>query len=81
MAQIQTGLFVSGRKWLDFMSYNGGMPPFVKRIHPDPLWQAAILEAAHEFENTAAVMIGNYRLQTAGNPPTKRIDHFADIEF
>jgi len=81
MAQIQTGLLVSGRKWLDFMSYNGGMPPFVKRVHPDPLWQAAVLEAAREFENTAAVMIGNYRLQTAGNPPTERIDHFPDIEI
>jgi len=81
MAQCQTGLFVSGRKWIDFMSYRGGMPPFVKRVLPDPAWQAAILEAAHEFENTAAVMIGNYRLATAGKPTTKRIDHFAEIEF
>lgn len=81
MAQIQTGLLVSGREWLDFMSYNGGMPPFVKRVHPDPLWQAAIIDAAKEFENTAAVMIGNYRLQTAGQEPTERINHFPDIEI
>ena len=81
MAQIQTGLLVSGREWLDFMSYNGGMPPYVKRVHPDPLWQAAILEAARAFENTAAVMIGNYRLATAGQEPTERINHFPDIEI
>jgi hypothetical protein len=81
MAQIQTGLLVSGRAWLDFMSYNGGMPPFVKRVHPDPLWQAAIIEAAREFENTAAVMIGNYRLATAGQEPTERINHFPDMEL
>jgi len=81
MAQCQTGLFVSGRKWIDFMSYRGGMPPFVKRVYPDPAWQNAILHAAREFENTAAVMIGNYRLATAGKPTTERIDHYADIEI
>ena len=81
MAQIQTGLLVSGRSWLDYISYCGGMPLYTKRVFPDPKWHTAILEAAHEFENTAAVMIGNYRLQTAGKPNTKRIDHFAEIEF
>jgi len=81
MAQIQTGLLVSGRSWLDYISYCGGMPLYTKRVLPDPKWRTAILEAAHEFENTAAVMIGNYRLATAGKPTTKRIDHFAEIEF
>lgn len=81
MAQIQTGLLVSGRDWLDYISYCGGMPLYTKRVLPDPKWHTAILEAAKEFEDTAAVMIGNYRLQTAGKPTTKRIDHFADMEF
>ena len=81
MAQIQTGLLVSGRKWLDFMSYNGGMPPFVKRVHPDPLWQEAILTAAQGFEIAASVMIANYRLRTAGQSPTERINHYLDMEF
>jgi hypothetical protein len=63
------------------MSYRGGMPPFVKRVYPDPAWQNAILDAAREFENTAAVMIGNYRLATAGKPTTERIDHYPDLEL
>lgn len=81
MAQIQCGLLVSGREWLDYISYCGGMPLYTKRVLPDPKWHTAILEAAKEFEDTAAVMIGNYRLATAGKPATKRIDHFADMEF
>ena len=81
MAQIQTGLLVSGREWLDYVSYCGGMPLYVKRVFPDPKWQQAILDAANIFEDTAAVMIGNYRLQTAGRPATERIDHYAEIEL
>jgi hypothetical protein len=48
--QCQTGLLVSGRKWLDFVSYCGGMPMFTKRIYPDAKIQAAIVEAASLFE-------------------------------
>jgi predicted phage-related endonuclease len=33
--QIQTGLWVSGRKWLDFVSYCPGMPLFIKRMERD----------------------------------------------
>lgn len=81
MAQIQTGLLVSGRKWLDYVSYCGGMPLFVKRVYPDDNWRAAILDAHHEFELRAALMIENYRAATMGNPPTERIDHFPEMEI
>lgn len=50
MLQIQTGLLVTGRKWLDFISYSGGLPMFVQRVFPDPQMQAAIVDAAAEFE-------------------------------
>lgn len=36
IAQIQTGLWVSGRAWLDYVSYCPNMPLFVKRVFPDP---------------------------------------------
>jgi len=81
MAQIQCGLLVSGRQWCDYVSYCGGMPLYVKRVLPDPKWQQAILEAANTFEDTAQIMIGNYRIQTAGKPNTKRIDHYPEIEI
>ncbi len=34
-AQIQGGLMVSGRKWLDFISYCPGLPIFIKRVERD----------------------------------------------
>lgn len=35
VAQCQGALWVSGRKWLDFISYWPGLPLFVKRVYPD----------------------------------------------
>jgi predicted phage-related endonuclease len=34
-AQIQCGLWVSGKEWLDFMAYWPGMPPFIQRVTRD----------------------------------------------
>jgi hypothetical protein len=81
MAQIQTGLLVSGREWLDYVSYCGGMPLYVRRVYPDPRWHAAILEAVQAFEDTASLMIANYKDSVAGLPPTERIDHYAEMRF
>jgi hypothetical protein len=72
MAQLQCGLLVSGREWIDYVSYCGGMPLYVKRVLPDPDWQAAILEAVDQFEGTAAVMAGAYRNATKGLAMTER---------
>jgi predicted phage-related endonuclease len=35
LAQIQGGLMVSGRKWVDFISYCPGLPIFIKRVERD----------------------------------------------
>lgn len=80
MAQIQCGLLVSGRSWLDYVSYCGGMPLFTKRVVPDPAWQRAIVDAVLAFEDNAALMIANYNEAVEGRPETERIDHYADIE-
>lgn len=50
MIQLQTGLLVSERKWIDFVSYSGGLPMFVKRVEPIPEYQEAIMSAAIAFE-------------------------------
>jgi hypothetical protein len=76
MAQIQCGLLVSGREWLDYVSYCGGMPLFVKRVWPDERWQKAIIEAVSQFEEAAAMMIRAYDVVTAHLPATERIDHY-----
>jgi len=80
MAQLQAGLLASGRAWIDYVSYCGGMPLFVKRVYPDPAWQKVIIQAAGRFESLATNMASAYLEKTAGLPLTKRIDHFADME-
>lgn len=72
MAQIQTGLLVSGRDWLDYVSYCGGMPLYVKRVTPDPRWFDAIEAALDQFETTAAAMLAAYPTAIVGAPATER---------
>lgn len=81
MAQIQCGLLVSGREWLDYVSYSGGMPLYVKRVLPDPKWFDAIKEAAAAFEASAAEMLTTYAAAIEGRPETERIDHFAEMSI
>lgn len=73
IAQCQAGLLVSGRAWLDFVSYCGGMPMWTKRIYPDPAWHQAIVAACEQFEATAAQMATDYEAKTRGLPATERI--------
>lgn len=73
MPQLQCGLLVSGRKWIDYLSYSGGMPMWPKRVFPDPKWHAAIVAAVAQFEAVAEGMTANYRLTTEGLPMTERV--------
>lgn len=59
--QLQTGLWVTQRKWIDFISYHGGLPVFVKRVEPDPEIQDAIVKAAIAFEERVQETIQQYR--------------------
>lgn len=79
LAQLHCGMYVSGRKWVDFVSYNAGMPLFVKRVHQDPKWREAIIATARLFEANAAEQIALYAEQAQGFIPTERIDPEDDI--
>lgn len=79
MPQCQAGLLVSGREWLDFISYSGGMPMWHKRVLPDPAWQEAIIAAAEQFETTAAEMVADYATKTAGLPATERTPDYHEM--
>jgi predicted phage-related endonuclease len=68
MIQLQTGLLVSERKWIDFISYCGGLPMFVKRVEPDPAIQEAIIAAATAFEGRVAEVVKQYRSTLAAMP-------------
>lgn len=73
MAQIQCGLLVSGRDWLDYISYAGGMPLWVKRVWADERWHEAIVQAVEAFEQAAAEMADKYQVAVMGLPMTERI--------
>lgn len=73
MAQLQAGLLVSGRKWVDFISFRAGMPLWFRRVEPDPDWHEAIAAAVTQFETTAAEMVAAYKTATKGLPATERL--------
>jgi hypothetical protein len=81
IAQLQTGLLVSGCDWIDYNSYCGGMKLWTKRVYPDPAWQAAIIDAANQAETIIANMVSDYLTATAGMPDTERVIHFPELEI
>ena len=79
MPQLQAGLLVSGRAWIDFVSFVGGMPLYVKRVYPDPAWHEAITAACVAFENTARETVADYRNKVAGMPNTDRLPNLNEL--
>jgi hypothetical protein len=73
MPQIQAGLLVSGRKWLDFISYCGGLKLWPVRVYPDPVWFKAIIAAVQQFEQRSEEMFVRYHVATEGLPMTERV--------
>ncbi len=72
MIQVQTGFLVSKRKWLDFVSYSGGLPMFVLRSYPMPIVQEAIVNAVTKFEERLALHLAAYTKASATLIPTER---------
>lgn len=75
MLQCQTGLLVTERKWIDLVSYCGGLPMATVRVYPDAKYQDAILSAATDFEkrlNEAHAKYNSVMQSKARLIPTKR---------
>lgn len=70
--QIQTGLLLTGRKWLDYISYSGGMPMAVIRVLPDAAIHEAIISAASDFEASIEAAMMAYRTNSAKMIATER---------
>ena len=81
MAQIQCGLWVSGRVWCDYVSYSSGMPLWVKRVTRDEAWIAAIQAAAEQCEVSAAAIEATYRQRVHGLPVAPRTPDYEEITF
>lgn len=75
LLQVQTGLLVTERKWLDFLSYSGGLPMAVIRVLPNPRVQEAIVEAARAAEKDIATKRAEYDLAIHGLIATERRDY------
>jgi hypothetical protein len=79
MMQLQTGLLVSEREWIDFVSYSGGLPMLTLRVHPMPEVQDAIIEAATAFEAKLAEKHQAY-LSTLAQKETRAVPTERRIE-
>lgn len=58
--QCQTGLFVSGRSWLDFISYSAGLPMVTLRMERDEDIISSIKAAAIDFDNRLEARVEQY---------------------
>ncbi len=72
LMQHQTGLLVSEREWIDFISYSGGLPMYVHRVWPDDVIREAIVNAAGAFEARLAEKLRAYTASIADLIPTER---------
>lgn len=70
--QCQCALYVTRRKWLDFVSYSGGLPMFVKRVLPDEEMQSQIVSVAIEVERRLNEYKRAYDTRIVGLIPTER---------
>jgi YqaJ-like viral recombinase domain len=61
VAQCQGVLWVSGRKWLDFVSYWPGMPMFVKRVERDPVYHERLSAEVSLFMRELATYLEHLR--------------------
>jgi hypothetical protein len=81
MAQLQMGLLISDRHWIDYASYASGLPFPVIRVHPDQQWFDAITAAITKAEQDIAEIINSYAIAVQGMPVTEYIDHYAEMSF
>src|SRR3546814_11802139 len=47
--QVQAQMWISGRKWCDFLSYSPGLPPFLIRENADLTYHAEMEQGVADF--------------------------------
>lgn len=60
LAQLQGQLLVSGREWVDFVSYWPGLPIFIKRVHRDAEYLARLNEAIEAFDSELSALVNRF---------------------
>lgn len=79
MAQLQTGLLVSGRDWIDYVSFCSGMRLWVRRVTPDPAWFDVIAATARQAEAAIVETMRIYHDETAHCIDTERLEEGQEI--
>ena len=77
--QVQTGLAVTGRRWLDYISYAPGLPLFVTRCGPEPDLVAQIIAAHEAAERQLDLLMTDYQAAAAKFPATEPIQPEQEI--
>jgi len=77
MLQVQKSLFISERKWWDYVSYSNGMHMYIKRAYPLQEYFDKITEAALIFEAKVRKDLTLYKenCERLKLIPTERKDH------
>lgn len=73
LIQLQTGLLVSERKWIDLVSYSGGLRMPIMRVWPDDKVIAAIEEASGAFNAKVEAAVKDYEEASVGMVLTERV--------
>ncbi|ULB09959.1 YqaJ viral recombinase family protein [Cereibacter azotoformans] len=60
-AQVQGGLWVSGREWLDYCGYWPGLPLHIVRVHRDEKFIEELAEAVGEFNDLVDDVVARVR--------------------
>ena len=83
MLQVQTGLWVTKRKWIDFVSYSNGMNMVAIRVEPIEIYQEKIEEAAISTESQIKTLVDDYTAAVNDKNnrvvPVEWIDHSEEI--
>lgn len=77
--QLQCALLVSGRSWIDYVSYSSGMALWTQRVQADDGWQAAIVTAVRACEERITQIIRDYTDHTHGLPVMDRTPDYSEI--
>lgn len=80
-AQIETGFFVSGRAWCDYISFSSAMAFWTVRVYPDPKWQEAIAETVDKAEAQIVAKVAAFKRATEGLPIAERVAVLASDEI
>lgn len=81
MLQLQFGLWVSKRKWIDFVQYSNGMAMYNHRITPDPAMIEVIAKAVADFEARVITIMNDYTMKSKDLPVAEYIQYVDGSEI